>query len=356
MELYVVFGGKSSEHEVSIQSALNILENASRSNYRVFAAYIATDGNWSVFPLEGEFDRESILNRLNLLPRLAAAEAVNAYLSTNSPKVVFPIIHGTGGEDGRLQGLCETLQIPYVGCGVTASAIGMDKAIMKCMMTALGIPVAPYLSFSRADYASNPGGMVQQIEQHISYPCFVKPARGGSSIGVTRVADSRHLLQAVQDAFAEDSKIMVEKEIVGREIEIGLLGGDKVECSLPGEFVRQPSFFDYHCKYLDKDLAMRIPALVPESTYRLMCEYATAVFREFDCHGLFRADFFLTDTGEVFFNEINTLPGFTQYSMYPSVWAKAGVNLTSLIDRLVDLALQRRQAQQHVRAGVMVSD
>jgi D-alanine-D-alanine ligase len=232
----------------------------------------------------------------------------------------------------------------------------MDKAIMKRLMVALGIPVAPYVSLTSEDFAGDQPELVRQVERQLSYPCFVKPARGGSSIGITRVADHQRLASALQTAFAEDNKVLVEQEIVGREIEIGLLGNRPVQCSLPGEFVREPAFFDYRCKYLDQDLAMRIPADISNQAYQEMCGYAIAVFQEFDCSGLFRADFFLTESGAVYFNEINTLPGFTGFSMYPSLWAKAGLALSELIDQLVELALQRRGAEQALNKGALVSD
>lgn len=342
MDLFVVFGGQSPEHDVSVQSAANVLRHADQQQYRPFAVHIDRVGDWAVLPAAEALTGPLTTARLAEWPHLPAAVAIGRCLATPSDKVVFPLIHGRGGEDGALQGLCEWLQLPYVGCGVTSSAIGMDKAVMKQLMAALGIPVAPFVCLRADEYQQRSQLLQRQLLQQLSLPCFVKPAHGGSSLGISRVTHPRELGDALLLALAADSKVLVEQEIIGREIEIGLLGGTRAQCSLPGEFVRAPSFFDYSCKYLDEGLQMRVPATVSSGALQQMYQHASTVWREFDCHGLCRADFFLTADDQVYFNEINTLPGFTQYSMYPRLWQVAGLELSGLIDRLVELALDKQ--------------
>ncbi len=341
MNLLVACGGRSPEHAVSIQSAQNIIRQTDRVKYRVHAALISRTGLWTVVPVPAGMSSKEMMAKLAASSALTPFSALEKLLADRTQTVVFPALHGPGGEDGSLQGMLESLGLPYVGCGVTSSALGMDKVLMKQLMQTLQIPVAPYVSLTRADYDHAEPNVIRQVEQLLSYPCFVKPARGGSSIGISRASGLESLLQAIQTAFLHDDKILIEQEIVGREIEIGLLGNEHVSCSAPGEFVREPSFFDFHCKYLDRQLAMRIPAEVPPAALQSMLRYATTVYREFGCAGLCRADFFLTADGRVYCNEINTMPGFTEYSMYPSLWAAAGVSLPALIDRLVELAIDK---------------
>lgn len=343
MNLLVAFGGRSPEHAVSIQSAQNIIRQADRAKYRVHAALISRSGLWTVIPVPAGMSSKEMMAKLAAAPAVPPLCALQQLCTDPAQWVVFPALHGPGGEDGSLQGMLESLGLPYVGCGVTSSALGMDKVLMKQMMQTLGIPIAPHVSLTRADYVHAEPSVIRQVEQLLSYPCFVKPARGGSSIGISRASGLEELLQAIQTAFLHDDKILIEREIVGREIEIGLLGNEQISCSPPGEFVREPSFFDFQCKYLDKQLAMRIPAEVPSAALQSMLSHATTVYREFGCSGLCRADFFLTARGEVYFNEINTMPGFTEYSMYPTLWAASGLSLLALIDRLLDLAIAKHQ-------------
>lgn len=343
MNLVVACGGRSPEHAVSIQSAQNIIRQADRSKYRVHAALINRTGLWTIVPVPAGMSPREMMAKLSTGAAVSPLLALQPLLADRAQTVVFPALHGPGGEDGSLQGMLESLGLPYVGCGVASSALGMDKVLMKQLMRALDIPIAPHVSLTRADYVHAEPSVIRQVEQLLSYPCFVKPARGGSSIGISRASGLDSLLQAIQTAFLHDDKILIEREIVGREIEIGLLGNEHVSCSAPGEFVREPSFFDFQCKYLDKQLAMRVPADVPPAALQCMLRYATTVFHEFGCSGLCRADFFLTAEGEVYCNEINTMPGFTEYSMYPTLWAAAGIGLPALIDRLVELAIDRQR-------------
>jgi D-alanine-D-alanine ligase len=345
LNLIIVCGGRSPEHAVSLKSASSIVQHADRKKYLLTLVHIDLQGKWSVLPVSADDSLQEIMGRLANLRHYSPLEALGHLPCNTLPTVVFPALHGPGGEDGSLQGLFESLDIPYVGSNVSASALGMDKVNMKRIAQALGMPVAPYLCLHYSEYAQAVPSLIRQVEELLRYPCFVKPARGGSSIGISRVGSLGELVPALEQAFSYDQKIVIEREIVGREIELALLGNAAVSCSQPGEFVREPSFFDYQCKYLDKSLAMRIPAAVPARALREMRQHAVTIYREFDCSGLARVDFFLTAAGEVYFNEINTMPGFTVYSMYPSLWAADGMDCAELIDRLINLALERQQAQ-----------
>lgn len=345
LNLLVLCGGKSPEHTVSLQSARSILQHADRKKFHLSLAYINLQGQWSLMPQIEHCNADEVMARLAQLPTCSPLEALSSLSKSDMQIVAFPAIHGTGGEDGSLQGLFESLDIAYVGSNVSSSALGMDKVHMKRVAQVLGIPVTPYLCVNQREYAQALPRLIGRVEKLLRYPCFVKPARGGSSIGISRVDSSTELVPALEQAFRYDQKVIVEREIIGREIELSLLGNEDVSCSPPGEFVRDPSFFDYRCKYLDQGLTMRIPAAVPKKALREMRRYAVAVYREFECSGLSRVDFFLTASGDVYFNEINTMPGFTAYSMYPSAWKAAGLDFTALVERLVNLAMDRHQAR-----------
>lgn len=347
IDLFVIFGGQSPEHDVSLQSGINVLNSADVSKYNIFGIYIRKDGKWSIFKRDNPLELKGLQSKLEDLEAYSPGYILLNYVEKSNKKVVFPMIHGPQGEDGTLQGMLEILHIPFVGCGVTSSAIGMDKAIMKTMVQRMDIPIAPYISIEQIDYFSKGESIIMDVENDIDYPCFVKPARGGSSLGISCATNGIELKRAIDKAFEFDNKIIVEKAIEGREIEIGLLGNEEVICSLPGEFVRKPSFFDFEAKYLDEKLAMLIPAHITQPIYTLMSEYASRIYKELECRGLSRADFFLTKSGEVYFNEINTVPGFTRFSMYPSLWERTNnLKIDKLIDRLVKLALERYQSDK----------
>jgi len=256
--------------------------------------------------------------------------------------VVFPILHGPYGEDGTIQGLLELAGVPYVGAGVTASAVGMDKALFKDILTARGLPVVPYLVIKRKAWEQQPEATIDLIESQIGYHCFVKPANLGSSVGVAKAHNRAELVAALDEAARYDRKMLVEVAIDAREIEVSVLGNDDPLASLPGEIIPSNEFYDYAAKYLDGDSELLIPAPIPAETTELVRSLAVEAYLAIDCAGMARADFLLDrHSGELYVNELNTLPGFTPISMYPKLWEASGVSYTELIDRLIQLAFER---------------
>jgi len=264
-------------------------------------------------------------------------------LINRSIDVVFPVLHGCNGEDGTIQGLFELAGIPYVGCGVLASSIGMDKVYSKIIFEKEGLRQGRYLVFNRKEVEGDIESLIVKVEEILSYPCFVKPANTGSSVGVSKANDREELLKALNLAVRYDRKVLVEEFIDGREVECAVLGNDEPEASTVGEIIPCNEFYDYWAKYDEKSTSKTIiPADLPEKTIATIREYAVRAFKALDCAGLSRVDFFVhKGTGEVYINEVNTLPGFTSISMYPKLWEASGVPYGELIDRLIDLALER---------------
>lgn len=350
----LVFGGKSGEHEVSLQSAKSIYEALDKSKYDVLLIGVDKLGSWhlgegSQFLLNSHDPKLISLN--NAAPEITAittkqsAQLVN--LQTQQPltsvDVFFPIIHGTYGEDGSLQGLFELLNTAYVGANVLGSAVGMDKAIMKRLLLSVGLPVPAFVALKQHLISSS---TLDRAAQQLGFPLFVKPANSGSSVGVQKVKTRPELQPAVDDALQYDSKILLEAAVEGREIECSVLGNDEPRASVPGEVRPTHEFYSYNAKYIDEHGAeLIIPAdLPPEITTRIQ-QLAVDTFRALDCSGMARVDFFLQPDGQVFINEINTLPGFTKISMYPKLWEASGISYPDLLDRLIQLAMERKQQQ-----------
>jgi D-alanine-D-alanine ligase len=260
--------------------------------------------------------------------------------------VAFPLIHGTHGEDGTLQGLLELAGVPYAGAGVAASAIGMDKALMKRLFRQAGLATADHLVVRYAEYKANPDALRDAVETSIGYPAFVKPANGGSSVGITKAHSREDLGGAMCLAFQHDRKLLVEQAVAGREVECAVLGNDDPQPSPLGEIRYTREFYDYEAKYLDPTTQLIVPAEVPAATAGRIQELAVRGYRAIDCAGMGRMDFFLTDDGEVLIDEVNTVPGFKPDSMYPLLWQHAGLSYAGLIERLVDLALERHGEQR----------
>jgi len=256
--------------------------------------------------------------------------------------VVFPILHGPYGEDGTVQGLLELAGIAYVGAGVAASAVGMDKVLFKDIMLAHGIPIVPHMVILRSAWERVPDEMLHRVEAEIGYDCFVKPANLGSSVGISKAHNRAELRAALDDAARYDRKLLVEQAVDAREIEISVLGNDEPVASVPGEVVPCNEFYDYSAKYLDGESDLLIPAPIPDETAEAIVQLAVQAYRAVDCAGMARVDFLLDrDTGRVYMNELNTLPGFTPISMYPKLWEASGITYSELIDRLIQLALER---------------
>jgi D-alanine-D-alanine ligase len=355
IKIGLIFGGRSGEHEVSLMSARGIMAAIDRDKYQVVPIGITKEGSWlaSGDPLKALATGEpSQSNHAALLAepsqrglmRLEDREQDRTIeaVQVSEIDVAFPILHGPYGEDGTVQGLLELAGIPYVGAGVAASAVGMDKVLFKHIMQAHGLPMAPYLALKRRDWEKSPDDMLAYIEAELGYDCFVKPANLGSSVGISKAHDRTELRAALDDAARYDRKLLVEVAVDAREIEVSVLGNDDPIASVPGEVVPCNEFYDYAAKYIEEDSELLIPAPIPAATAQKVRELAVQAYLAIDCAGMARADFLLErSTGKVYINEVNTLPGFTPISMYPKLWEASGISYTALIDRLIELALER---------------
>jgi D-alanine-D-alanine ligase len=367
----VIFGGQSSEHEVSRVSAESVIKNIDREKFDVQMIGITKEGRWlsydgpvhylstgewqkfaetkALSEYKGETNSLHTLESENNAVALGASarnifQASGAESENGKIDVVFPVLHGCNGEDGTLQGLLELAGIPYVGCGVLASSVGMDKAYSKIVFEKEGLPQGKYLVFSRKQVRRDSESLANQVEGMLSYPCFVKPSNAGSSVGVSKVHNREELFVALETAAKHDIRVLVEEFINGREIECAVLGNDDAIASTVGEIVPCNEFYDYRAKYIDNNSMAMIPAELPDETILKIREYAVRAFKALDCAGLSRVDFFVhKETGEIYINEINTLPGFTNISMYPKLWEATGIPYDELIDRLIYLALERHE-------------
>jgi D-alanine-D-alanine ligase len=351
----LIFGGRSGEHEVSLMSAQGIMSALDKEKYEVVPIGITKEGRWlasgdpmkalSSGVMAGSEPAALLAEPTQRgLMRLEEREQERAMtvVQVSQLDVIFPILHGPYGEDGTVQGLLELAGIPYVGAGVTASAVGMDKALFKDIMRARGLPVAPYLVIKRKEWEGEPEGTIDRIEAEIGYNCFVKPANLGSSVGITKAHNRTELWDALDDAARYDRKLIVEVAVDAREIEVSVLGNDEPIASVPGEIIPCNEFYDYAAKYLDGESDLLIPAPIPPETAELVRSLAVQAYMAIDCAGMARADFLLDrNTGQVYVNELNTIPGFTPISMYPKLWEASGISYSELIERLIQLALER---------------
>ncbi len=344
LKVGVLFGGQSAEHEVSVVSAQGVMTAIDPQRYQSIPIGVTRQGTW-LTPAQTEQALDRIRSERiksldeplgdGILYRTAALSALRRV------DVVFPLIHGTNGEDGTLQGLLELVGVPYVGAGVAASALGMDKALQKTFFRHHDFPVVNDVEVRASQWRDDPQGIIRAAEATIGYPSFVKPANAGSSIGISKARSREDLDAAIAEAFRYDRKVLVEQAIDGREVEVAVLGNDKPEASPVGEITYDAEFYDYHAKYEDPRTVLHIPADIPESTAERLRETAIEAYKSIDCAGLARVDFFLTPSGQFFLNEVNTIPGFTPMSMYPKLWEYAGLSYRDLIGRLLDLALER---------------
>ena len=373
----IIFGGKSAEHEVSLQSAKNVYDAINRDKYEPVLIGIDKSGRWllndeSRFLLDADNPRLIRLNpssdAVALIPQSGGAIAnlskkaiafaekgtspeaiVSAETADMAIDVAFPILHGPFGEDGTVQGLLKLADIPFVGAGVLASAVGMDKDVMKRLLRDAGLPIGRYRALRSSEKVPD----FDEIRAELGTPVFIKPANMGSSVGVSKVHGRDEFLPALKQAFEYDTKLMIEEFIPGREIECSVLGGSDPEASLPGEVKSVREFYSYDAKYIDENgAALIIPAEIPAETSRRVRELSVAVFKTLCCEGLGRVDFFLKDDGKVIINEINTMPGFTRISMYPKLWEASGISYTELIDRLIILALERFEKEKKLKTSV----
>jgi D-alanine-D-alanine ligase len=365
----VVFGGKTSEHEVSLASAQSVMRALDSSRYETVMIGVTKEGRWliggnalqqllgasraSFLPSAGEAGAASPdPNTKELVSRDAAAVSTGNLLKS-SVDVVFPVIHGPFGEDGTIQGLLELADIPYVGAGVAASAVGMDKALMKSIFQSAGLPLGDYLVVLRHRWEQFPEETLREIEASINYPCFVKPANLGSSIGIVKAHDRLELEQGLATSTRYDRKLMVERAIVGREVECSVLGNDEPSASTVGEIISGHEFYDYESKYSDESgTRLIIPADISPEQESTVQDLAVRAFKAIDACGMARVDFFIRSSdGRVILNEINTIPGFTIWSMYPKLWVASGLPYPQLVDRLIELALERHADKKRNRTG-----
>ncbi|WP_377641484.1 D-alanine--D-alanine ligase family protein [Oryzobacter terrae] len=361
IRIALVFGGRSSEHAVSCATAASVLEALDRDRYEVVPVGIAKDGHWvlapddpAAFRLTSEHVPEVSTTAPSVIVPTSGADRTLVVHEPGQPPrtlgevdVIFPLLHGPFGEDGTLQGLLDLADVRYVGSGVTASATMMDKHVMKVLLASAGLPVGPYVAITDKEWRRDRAAAMEAVHS-LAWPVFVKPARAGSSMGITRVTEPDALEAAVEAAREHDPKVVVEAAVFGREIECGVLEGrdtDPPRTSELGEciVVQNHDFYDFEAKYLSADdVRLECPADVPADVAVRIREMAVAAFDVAGCEGLARVDFFLTEAGEVVVNEVNTMPGFTPSSMYPRMWAASGLSYPELIDELVDLALARR--------------
>jgi D-alanine-D-alanine ligase len=342
--LAILYGGRSAEHQISVVSARSVMEALDPDRFEVVPIAITRQGRWLLperTPLE-------LTARDGALPEVEAAGAelaVRPQEGVRGVDVVFPILHGPFGEDGTVQGLLDLADLPYVGSGVLASALAMDKAMAKVVLAQAGLPQAPYLVVAGRDWRADPERVAAEVAERLTYPVFTKPARLGSSIGISKVKTPDGLAAGLADAFAHDTKAVVEQGIVARELECGVLGNDTPEASVVGEVIPGHEFYDFEAKYLDESLKLEIPAQVPEAVAAEVRELSRRAFLALGCEGLARVDFFYEEaTGGVLVNEVNTIPGFTPKSMFPLLWAASGLAYPDLVARLVDLATERHAA------------
>lgn len=353
----ILFGGKSAEHEVSLRSAKNVADAISKDKYEVVLIGIDKSGKWllnkdSNFLLtKGGQSMPKLVQggtEMALVPESAGElRAVGQAGATTQIDVVFPILHGPFGEDGTVQGLLKLAGIPFVGPSVLGSAVGMDKDVMKRLLRDAGIPIGKFLTFKSGEKID-----FTKTKKELGLPMFVKPANMGSSVGVSKARDEKEFTVAVAEAFKYDNKIIVEKNIKGREIECAILGNDKPIASVLGEVIVKADFYSYDAKYIDENGAVtKIPADLPNATIKKIQDISIKTFQTLECEGLSRVDSFLTDKGEILVNEINTIPGFTSISMYPKLWEASGISYPELIDRLISLAFERFEREAKLRTS-----
>lgn len=346
----ILFGGKSSEHDVSLLSATMVINNIPRDKYDVVLVGITKQGRWYLYEGATELIADGSWEKAEVTPAVISPDTSDHGLIIMRPEgaqtlyldAVFPMLHGKWGEDGTMQGLLELAGIPYVGCDCASSAVCMDKALTNTLLEFAGIPQAAYVWFYAHSWTENPETYIEQIETKLGYPCFVKPANAGSSVGVTKCKTRDDLIDAVALACKHDKKVVVEEGIVGREVECAVFGNENPIASTVGEIVPDAEWYDFDAKYHNDNSKLYIPALLEESTEALIKKRAVEAYRILGCSGLTRMDFFVRQSdGEVMLNEPNTLPGFTPISMYPKLMEHEGIGNSELVDRLIQLAIAR---------------
>ena len=346
LRIGVLFGGRSGEHEVSLASAASVVRGLDPDKYEALPIGITKEGHWLIGAGAQKMLPEVLKGGQRVMMTVDPSDAVLVRLDGSGGEqrvdVVFPVMHGTFGEDGTIQGLLDLAGLPFVGAGVLGSAIGMDKDVSKRLMQVAKIPVVPWITIQRADWERNPKEIRNAIEKKFKYPVFVKPATLGSSVGMTKVHSRAELAPALNLAAEFAMKILVERCVIAREIEVSVLGNHDPKASIPGEIVPHREFYDYAAKYLEEGTQLLIPAKLRPAQVKKIQKYAVDAFRALELSGMARVDFFLEKKGgKIYLNEVNTIPGFTSISMYPKLWEASGIPFRELIDKLIDLALEQ---------------
>jgi D-alanine-D-alanine ligase len=345
LHVAVLFGGRSGEHDVSLMSARSVLSVLDPARYEVTQIGITREGKWLTGDdVLGEFEQGKIngLEYFDFLP--------DSSRNTEYPiDVFFPVLHGTFGEDGTLQGLFELADVAYVGAGVVSSSVGMDKGVFKDVMVANNIPVVDTIVVLRGEIEKNMAAVIEKAERISEYPLFTKPANLGSSVGITKCNNRSDLQEGLMEAALFDRRVLIQQGVKNvREIEVGVLGNDEPVASVPGEILPSREFYSYESKYIDGTSGLVIPAQIPDETKELIREYAVRAYKAIDCAGMARVDFFVeNDTNKVYLNELNSIPGFTKISMYPKLWEASGIPYNKLVDRLIELAMERKADRDH---------
>lgn len=341
MKVFVIYGGKSAEHDISIISAYHIMQEIYYEYYEVTPVYITAEGEWIKGAKIAEKSEVPSLSEL----RNPGTEVFDFQELTQDDCVAFPVLHGPNGEDGTIQGLFEILAVPYVGAGVLASAAGMDKIISKILFQDAGLPIVPYEVVTPVAWETEPDAVIERIKESLPYPMYVKPANLGSSVGISEVNDVEELKAGIELAFQYDHRVLVEEGITATEMEVAVLGNEDIHTSVVGALVKENQFYDYDSKYVDDNVALQIPAQLPKDISNTLREYAAKAFMAIDGSGLTRVDFFVTEDHEIYINELNTFPGFTPISMYPKLWEETGLAYGDVIEELIQLGVQRHEAR-----------
>ncbi|MFX3616856.1 MAG: D-alanine--D-alanine ligase [Sporolactobacillus sp.] len=353
----VLYGGKSTEYEISLLTAYSVINAMDMDKYNILPVHIQQDGRWiagEILTKRLAHQEELLLNENQTLENQAEhwlAPSTKLDGSGKRPDIIFPLLHGPNGEDGTVQGLFELLNLAYVGTGVAGSAAGMDKVMMKDVFAAHHIPGPEYISVPQHRWESDAPAIIQQVKEEIGYPCFIKPANCGSSVGISRCLSETGLSAAINEALRFDTKAIIEAQVDGREVEIGVIGNHQLAVSVPGEIVtKDAAFYDYQSKYQEGKSTLVIPAELPDKVIAELEDVAKRAFTALNLSGLARVDVFVREKDQrVLLNEVNTMPGFTQFSMFPLLWKHTGVPYKQLIEKLIDLGLERHAEKQHIQ-------
>lgn len=348
----ILYGGKSAEHEISIQSAENVMVALDKDKFTPVLIGIDKHGDWHWDTSTTLLENTAAAIQTNMTKAVVVLPEqsldIGKAIDSTSLDVIFPILHGPLGEDGSIQGLLEIANMPYVGCGVLSSAIAMDKDVSKRLLRAAGINVTDHVVLT-VDQRSTCD--VKGIIKTLGLPLFVKPANMGSSIGVSKVSEEKDLARAIDHAFEYDRKILIEKAVIGDEVECAVLGNEQPNVSVPGRIIPKTDYYTYKAKYNDEETILEIPAKLPIDVTQRVQSVALEAFKALCCEGMARVDMFVTHQGEVYVNEINTIPGFTKSSMYPQLWEASGLSYTALITRLIELAVERHEQRRHLQTS-----